>query len=201
MKDLMCLVADKNMEAAVDGLLARPDALGIRSILYEIVVHPRRDPGVFQEGVSFVRALRDQYRHAILFVDKAWEGAPQDIQRQLEERLTRTGLETWARVIVLEPELEAWVWSDSPHVGEVLGWSGRTPGLRQWLEQRGLWRQPLPKPQDPKAAVESVLYEVRRPRSSAIYRALAGKASFERCLDPAFLRFRQTVREWFPRVP
>lgn len=33
MKDLVCLVADKNIEAAMAGLLARPRALGIRTLL------------------------------------------------------------------------------------------------------------------------------------------------------------------------
>ena len=32
MIDLFCLVADKNMEAAVSSLLDRPESLGIRSI-------------------------------------------------------------------------------------------------------------------------------------------------------------------------
>lgn len=198
MKDLVCLVADKNIESAMAGLLARPRALGIRTLLYEIMVHPRRDPGVFHEGVSFLRALQGQYEHALLFLDTGWEGAPQNIQSELQENLARAGLETWARVIVIEPEIEVWVWSDSPHVEETLGWYGRTPRLREWLEQKGLWSASLPKPEDPKTALESVLYEVRRPRSSAIYRALAGKTSFERCQDGAFLRLRQTLREWFP---
>ena len=38
--DLLCLVADKNMEAAVSGLLSRPRALGIRPIARELMVPP-----------------------------------------------------------------------------------------------------------------------------------------------------------------
>ena len=54
MKDLFCVVADKNMEAAVAGLFGRPEALGIsRAPLdVDVWVHPRRYPGLFREGVT-----------------------------------------------------------------------------------------------------------------------------------------------------
>ena len=44
-KDLIILVADKNMEFAVRGILTRLEALGIRDITYDLYVHPERDPG------------------------------------------------------------------------------------------------------------------------------------------------------------
>ena len=40
-KDLVVLVADKNIEAVVSGLLARPEALGIRPVNYDC--NPQRD--------------------------------------------------------------------------------------------------------------------------------------------------------------
>nr|BAL53120.1 hypothetical conserved protein [uncultured Gammaproteobacteria bacterium] len=161
MSDLICLVADKNMEAAMVELLKRPAALGIRQIAVEVVVHPRRDPGVFREGIEFLRPLRDKYGHGLLLLDAAWEGAPQDVQGQLDQALVKAGLSHWARAIVIAPELEAWVWSNSPHVDEALGWSGRQPSLRVWLKQKGLWAANEPKPKNPKAAVKSALYEVK----------------------------------------
>ena len=45
MTDLVCVVADKNMKAAMEGILGRHQALGIVAPTYEIVVHPDRDPG------------------------------------------------------------------------------------------------------------------------------------------------------------
>ena len=45
-KDLVVLVADKDMEHALKGLLGRPRALGIREIEADIRVHPRHDPCV-----------------------------------------------------------------------------------------------------------------------------------------------------------
>lgn len=197
MNDLICLVADKNMEAAVSELLKRHEALGIHPLIAEVVVHPRRDPGVFREGVEFVRPLCNRYRHGLLLLDADWEGAPSDIQLQIDHALANANLGDWARAIVIAPELEIWVWSDSPHVTDVLGWAGRQPVLRSWLQQKGLWAANDLKPRDPKSAVEAALYEVRKPRSSAIYRKLAQTVSLGRCQDPAFLRLRGILREWF----
>ncbi len=198
MKDLICFVADKNMEAVVQELLKRHQALGIsRALDAEVFVHPQRDPGIFRQGIDIIRSFRQNYRHGLLFLDGAWDGAPHDLQTQLDLALKNADLEDWACAIVIVPELEAWVWSDSPHVEHVLGWHGRTPGLRVLLQEKGLWTTKKPKPEDPKAGVEAALYEVRKPRSSTIYRQLARSVSVERCQDPAFRRFRMMLREWF----
>jgi len=201
MNDLICLVPDKNMEAAVSELLKRHAALKIRPLRAEVVVHPRRDPGVFREGVEFMSPLRDKYQHGLLLLDAAWEGAPPDAQAALDSELAEARLDDWARAIVIAPELEVWVWSDSPHVDEALGWSGREPALRSWLTQNGLWEAEVPKPRDPKTAVECALWQVRKPRSSAIYRTLAQTVSVDRCQDSAFLRLRETLQNWFGEAP
>jgi hypothetical protein len=44
-KDLIVLVADADMEAAVRGLLSRPSALGIRPISFDVKRHVQRDAG------------------------------------------------------------------------------------------------------------------------------------------------------------
>jgi len=43
--DLIALVADADMEAAVRALLSRPSALGIRSITFDVKRHIQRDAG------------------------------------------------------------------------------------------------------------------------------------------------------------
>jgi hypothetical protein len=42
------------------------------------------------------------------------------------------------------------------------------------------------------------LWTVRKPRSSAIYLELARSVSTDRCTDPAFLKLKRCLREWFP---
>lgn len=74
----------------------------------------------------------------------------------------------------VDPELENWVWSDSPHVAQVLGWTDTTTPLRDWLRDKGHWTPECGKPSRPKEAVERVLRHVRKPRSSALYRRLSG---------------------------
>jgi len=197
MNDLICLVADKNMEAAIAELLKRHAALEIRPLHAEVVVHLQKDPGVYRDGVEFMSHFRDKYQHGLLLLDGAWEGAPPDAQAELDRALANARLNDWARAIVIAPQLEVWVWSDSPHVDEALGWSGREPALRSWLRQNGLWEAQVSKPREPKTAVERALWQVRKPRSSAIYRTLARTVSVKRCQDAAFMRLRETLQQWF----
>lgn len=200
--DLLCLVADRNMSAAISGLLSRPESLGIQTIEYELETHPRRDPGCFYEGAELLVSQRSEAEHALVVLDHAWDGAPADSGHQLEAllegRLAEAGIEGWARAVVIEPELEAWVFSGSIHVSEALGWKGRDPGLREALASQRLWPDDHDKPPDPKAAIEWALRQVRVARSSSIYGELASKVSTTNCTDRAFVRFRQTLREWFP---
>lgn len=49
MKDLVVLVADKNAEFALRGALQRSEALGIRPMTSEFLMHPERDGGA-REG-------------------------------------------------------------------------------------------------------------------------------------------------------
>ncbi len=53
MKDLVILVADKNMQFALRGALARPEALGIRAITADFRSHMGRDGGLQTRGFSF----------------------------------------------------------------------------------------------------------------------------------------------------
>jgi hypothetical protein len=202
MTDLVCLVADKNMEAALGGLLARPAALGIRGITHDVIVHPRRDPGCFHEATEFLLTYRPSHKHALVLLDHAWDGVPaqtgEELERLLGERLSRAGLTAdWAEVIAVDPELEVWVFSDSPRVDECLGWRGRHQRLRAWLEAEGLWAATDEKPASPKEAVERTLHATRKPRSSAIYRSLASSVSVDRCKDRAFRKLRAILQRWF----
>jgi hypothetical protein len=200
-KDLVCLVADKNMEAALGGLLGRPEALGIRPLQHDLPVHPRRDPGCFHGAAELLETFRGSHRHALVLLDRAWQGAPHEtadaLEAALNTRLERAGMAGWARGVVIEPELEIWVWSDSPHVEEVLGWKGRVPTLTTWLRSEGLWPETSTKPPDPKAALERALFTARKRRSSAIYRSLATRVSVARCTDPSLGRLLAVLRSWF----
>lgn len=201
MKDLVVLVPDKNVEHTVKGLLGRPRDLGLRDVEYDIFVHPRRDPGCLLGAHEFLRPFHSDYRFALVMFDHQGSGQEREPPSTLVDRvrlqLERNGWLSRAEVVVLAPELEVWVWSDSPQVDDCLGWAGRQPSLREWLAAKDYWPPDAPKPADPKTATEEALREVRKPRSSAIYLALAQQVSLCGHTEPAFLHFTQTLQRWF----
>lgn len=201
MKDLVVLIADNNMESALNGLLSRTTELRMRRLDYDTYVHPERDPGCLLRGHHFLRPLLGRYRNALLMFDREGCGQAQKsrlaLENQVENLLSSNGWTNRAAAIVFDPELEVWVWSDSPDVDSVLGWAARDPDLRTWLVAEQLAVDTQSKPRRPKEAVERALYVVRKPRSSSIYLQLARMANFDRCVDPAFTKFKSVLRNWF----
>ena len=199
--DLVALVADKNMKFAVRGVLRRHQALRIRPIRADVLDHPRRDAGCYGECEDFLRPFQDMYSYALVVFDR--EGCGREglgrveLQREVEERLATAGWSGRNRAIVIDPELEAWVWSDSPRVDDVLGWRGRNPDLRSWLRQERLLEANKAKPADPKEAVLRALREARRKPSSSLFETLANCVSLTRCQDTSFAELRSTLRRWF----
>ena len=202
MRDLVFLVADKNMEYGVRGLLGRPRALGVRQIDADVLVHVRRDPGCFHEAHDFLRGFVTEYRHALVMFDRQGSGrenVPPDLVRgEVRVRLAASGWDDRAEVILLDPELEVWVFSPSPNVERCLGWDQGRGSLRNWLRGQNLWPEGQLKPDDPREAVERALRFVSRPRSSSVYECLARRVSLLRCMDPAFTTLTETLSRWFP---
>jgi len=200
--DLVFLLPGKDEQRLVDVLLTkRLESLHIRSIKYKTLVHPRRDPGCFREAPEHLRQFVHKAQYAVVIFDHVGSGqerrTPDDVARDLEDRLRHAGWESRCAVVLIVPELETWVWSDSPEVDTALGWHGRDPSLRQWLSERGLWNENEPKPTDPKRAVELALREAKIPRSSSIYASIARGVSLDRCRDPSFGELRRILRSWF----
>jgi hypothetical protein len=199
-KDLIVLTADRQQELTIKTLLdERYHSLGIRQIEYDIFRHPRKDPGVFHEAADFLAAYcPPQYQHALVLLDHAWDGAPDDpdlMRQQLNDALMPRWDEDRFEIIVIVPELETWVWSQSPHVAEILRTSWEN--IRALAETSGYWTQEQAKPADPKRLLEDILAQQRRPRSSAIFQALARQVGLAGCIDPAFTRMREALTRWF----
>lgn len=200
--DLVVLVADQDMFAMVDSLLRQPTRLRIRPITFQIFIdREKHDPGCLRNGADFLRPYARQYAHALVMFDH--DGCGQEhlsrteLETAVESKLDANGWSGRAQAIVVDPELEAWIWSRSPHVEAQLGWQGKTPDLRTWLDNQRLLPLGQAKPTDPKRALEQALRHIRLPRSSQIYAKIATKVSFENCVDPAFNKFRQTLQQWF----
>ena len=198
MKDLVVLVADKNMEAAIKTLIEkRHKSLCIRQVQADVFVHLERDAGVFLKAHIFLQPFRNEYRYALVMFDH--EGCGQEnrparkLEQEVKQRLGQSGWQGRYEVIVLEPELEAWVWSSSRHVPKVLG---LTPERMQQILQQ-FPKNHLGKPKHPKEAMEECLRQAKIPRSSSIYAELAETVGLKNCVEPSFVKFRDTLQKWF----
>jgi hypothetical protein len=202
-KDLVVLTACSNAKFAVQGVIESPHRLAIRSVTVDYFVHPNKDPGCLNQSESILRSQQRRYERALVVFDR--EGCGQDhlsrddLESHVEGQLERQGWQGRAAAIAVDPELEAWVWSDSSEVDHVLGWHGRIPSLRSWLVEEGLLKTGHIKPLRPKEAVEAALEFVRMRRTSAIYRQLATRVSFRRCIDPAFKKLCSLLCTWFSK--
>lgn len=200
-EQIIILVADKSMEEMVAGICSRPEALGVNPFTYRIVVHPGRDPGCLLEGVEFLSLFQSQFAHALIVFDRIGCGreslSRDQLEQEMEEALNRSGWDTRASVIAIDPELEAWVWSDSPHVERILGWHGRQPSLQHWLVAQKWLAADAIKPHQPKEAMQHALRTVRLSQSAALYRQLAQQVSLSRCTDMSFLKLKITLQKWF----
>jgi hypothetical protein len=200
-KDLVLLLADKNMQFAINGILSRPQSLSIRPVTWDTFVHPESDPGCLRRADAFLRPFVNQYRRAMVMLDREGCGRQhlprEELEAQVEESLARSGWDDRAAAVIIDPELENWVWSDSPEVERVLGWREQDMQLRQWLSGKEFLSAGSRKPPRPKEAMQEVLRFVRKPRSSSIYGELARRVGFNRCEDPAFHKLKNTLSVWF----
>ena len=200
MKDLALLVADKNMDFAMRGILNRHKALGIRSVSYEIRQHVNRDGGVRTTGPETLALLRQQFRHGIVMLDWEGSGSKAKIAISLEQELDARLERTWgdrAKAIVIEPELDVWIWGSDNALVKILEWS-EDQGIREWLTGRGYAFDGSQKPMRPKKALNELMVWLNHPRSSVLYERITGKISLTQCVDPAFRRLRSILQSWFP---
>ena len=203
-KDLIVLAADLDIENAIDGLLSRPSRLKVKKPSFDIRRHPNRDPGCRKNASDLLRPLLDKYRHALVIFDRDGCGSRQpreEIQAEVEKQLARNGWESRSKAIAVEPEIETWVWSDSPQMLQTMGWRETYPKLKKFLHDKNLWPRQEAKPPDPKRAMRETMRAKRVRRSPQIFFHLAAEASVRSCQDPAFNELVRTLREWFPPRP
>lgn len=206
MKDLIILAADKSMENTLMGVLGRPEALGIRPVTFDIFVHPERDPGCAHRGVEFLGSsgFSNRYCCGLLVFD--YEGcgkeqfSPLELQENLNEEFALSNWRDRAKAIVIVPELEAWLWRDSRHLEEVVGWKTEQRGLYRWLRENDWLKQRDLKPDRPKEAFEATLRKTRKRRSSSLYLQIAQTVSLAKCEDESFQCLTEILRVWFPTV-
>lgn len=215
MRDIVWLIADLECQATLFGFLERPEfhrALNCGKFRFS----PRedllrdaqgKDPGVWKRAHELLRGKHSTHHYAVIILDNAWDGSPgpAQIEADISRNMVSCG---WARdrfaVIVIDPELEAWIWQDSPHVEEAFG-HARPPSLRDKLAAvlhresgQPLWPLGAAKPPDPKAAVEAVRSMYRVGPASPVFNEITSTVSVAQCQDPAFQKLRHALQHWFP---
>jgi hypothetical protein len=200
MKDLIILVADRNIKFTFDGILQRHISLNIREIYYDIFIHNNRDPGVYNRAAEFLRPFINKYSHSLVILDKEGSGqegkSTEKTRKEIKEGLECNGWDERAEVIVIEPELEIWAWTDSIHMAQAIGWPDYIQ-LKNFIVNKGFWPEHMNKPLHPKEAFELALREKKIPRSSSIYKKIADKVSLSRCEDRAFNQLLNILHKWF----
>lgn len=199
MKDLVIMVADKNMEFALKGALSRSIALGISDISYEFRVHMHRDGGVRTTGPDALALESRRFSHALLLLDFEGSGThhddPEDLEQELDDRL-RNDWNNNAKSIVLYPEVDIWVWGADALLQEIYDWPLQIT-IRQWLRDAGFEFDQNDKPKRPKEALEAIRKIHKQPRSSALYMNITERISLSRCRDTAFICLKNQLQAWF----
>jgi hypothetical protein len=201
--DLVVLVADLDMETGVKALLQRANTLGFHTITTKFIRHENRDSGVFGDCEVRLRTQLRTARHALAICDHEGCGreslSREAIESEMERRLAANG---WsnnnARVVVIEPELEAWLWGDWSLLLEESGWPVSIAELRGWLVERRLIAPNGAKPQRPKETIERVLRQANKRASPTLFANMARRAQTHGCVDAAFGKLLSTLRTWFP---
>jgi hypothetical protein len=206
LRDVVFLVADSGIEQMVRGFLGRErfhQSLRCGPFAFDpatdvVVATQGRDPDVHKNARERLRAYEAQYAHAVVILDEQWEGSPG--AAKIRDDIAKQMAPYWERfaVVVIEPELEAWVWQDSPHVAQAFKCP---PDFRAILANSGHWPLTATKPLDPKAALEYLRDRHRARVLNAAFGRLATQISVRRCEDAAFHHLCENLRTWFPETP
>lgn len=203
MKDLLVLCADKNMQACLAGVLPRFSRVyGLADFsMAEPIVHPANDPGCRTAAHVFLKGFSASFRFCLVVLDFEGSGTKladrATLELEIEQKLAENGWADRSAAIVIQPELENWIWVKSPHLAAAAGWPD-LESLEKWLVENGWKTDDAPKPARPKEAFEMAIRLKKLPRSSSIYAQIAQKASFLGCTDPAFLKMVDCLKGWFP---
>ncbi len=204
MKDLFILVADKDSEQCMLALLDRWPALeqfGIGPFSFDVRVHPKKDGGCRTKSLDLMRAVQRSYRYGLVIFDHEGCGAESTaasiVADDVRDELERNGWAGRVEVMLHEPELENWIWTDHDHMAQTAGWPGKTE-LYEHIAAKGWTLTANGKPQRPKESFEDALRTKRVQWSSSLFGEIAEHAPLRRCQDATFKAVMHQLAKWFP---
>lgn len=212
-RDCLFFVADNAMADVIGGFLGRghiESRIGCREFQFrfadDMLIGPAfggyTDGGMHMHCHRLLQESRymNSHQHVIVMFDKKF-GGERPASEVREETMSRLQANGWsdgaADVVVIDPELEVWIWQDSPHVQAIVGHRGER-SLRDSLKTATEWPGGHDKPLQPKVLFRNVCKRNRTSFSSSLYRDIVEKVSVKQCKDPAFQQLAETLRRWFP---
>lgn len=211
MRDCVFFTADSTMKQALLGFLTRNDCfahynLGTAHFAFDanedLFSSATMDPGTYTTGEKLLKPFQKTHSRAVLMLDAEWDGSPgaADIRSDLTERILASGWSADAfKVIVIDPELEAWIWQRNQRVATALKFGSVAEMVKAVQDAKIDWPDGQAKPSRPKEALEAVATRRRGIGfSSAIHKSITATVSLVGCQDAAFLELRETLQGWFP---
>ena len=203
-KDVVVLVADKDMESTLQGLLVRHRSLETRPIEFTVYRHPGRDSGCRTQGVPFLRSFCNQFEHAMLIFDHEGSGgesaSAEKWEQNLEarttgQRLGRSRRRHRTRSRTRDLGLERFPRSRPGR------WMGRTNSRPStWLVEEGYLDGPAREAQSPQGRFHHASLGFRKQPSSSLFTKLAQSVGFRRCHDRSIHQTQRTLQEWCPKA-
>ena len=207
MRDLVILVADGTMKAVFDAFFNRArwdlrlqcaafDLWPQEDIFYDPL---HTDGGVYKSAHELLRPYLNTHTRSVVVLDQQFGGElpAEQVRLEILQNLRANG---WAQdrcsVIVIDPELEIWLWQDNANVAQAIGFTG--PSLRQHLQQVGKWPVGAAKPLKPKKTMQEFITPRKGLKTKVVYSRIARSVSVTGCTNPAFQLFAGTLRGWFP---
>ena len=207
MRELAILTADKTMNAVVTAFFQRNHwhtTLGCAAFDFwpeeDIINDPQHtDGGVHRRAHELVRPYLRTHSRVVVILDQQFGGdiPAVDVRDDILLNLRRNG---WhdknCEVVVIDPELEVWLWQDSPHVAEAVGYTGVS--LRDHLATSGDWPEGDIKPGQPKEVIQGLMKVNRAGVPMVVYTKIARRVGVGGCQDGSFGQFRTKLQTWFP---
>jgi len=164
------------------------------------------DPGLYDNAHENLRTHQRTHERAIVVIDAQFPGTPGTddvaaaaVRERILGNLHSSG---WTNdrieVVVIQPMLEAWLWSESDHVSAIFG-VARYDDLRTNLVAQGVWEAGANKPSNFKEATAIAARIKHQVSDAALFRRVFTCArTLNGCAEPGFNRLRTTLQAWFP---
>lgn len=188
----------------MQALLNRVHGLGIRHVTFEFDL---RFNTVRTQGPNIARERRRRFPYVICLWDHRGSGQEHkpasQVQGKVQAHLNGNTLKGCSKAIVIDPELEIWLWQDWTAIAVALKVEEKQ--LAKWLKNYQQRQFPTHSVQElvqrfPQEALEAVVQQAGEKPDSALYGRIADAANFELwSKEPSFRQLRRTLRRWFPQ--